>query len=249
MKQSVNQVVDFFKNHKYGRLSLILLILGLVVLSAIFIRSLMEEKPIALSKVAAAISAGRVVRIEELQGSATMVIYYKDGSQDTTRRDVSASFLEQMQFLGVSRSQMAKLEYEIVASNSTTNDKVFNTVISLAMLGMMGFALTRLSGGMIGRKKYAEGAIPNVTFKDVAGMDESREELVDIVTFLKDNQLTSDGCAHAAWRAFGGRPWNRQNFAGKGNCRGSRRAILQYLRFRVCGSICGCGRWPRTLAI
>jgi len=189
MKQSVNQVVDFFKNHKYGRLSLILLILGLVVLSAIFIRSLMEEKPIALSKVAAAISAGRVVRIEELQGSDTMVIYYKDGSQDTTRRDVSASFLEQMQFLGVSRSQMAKLEYEIVASNLTTNDKVFNTVISLAMLGMMGFALTRLSGGMIGRKKYAEGAIPNVTFKDVAGMDESREELVDIVTFLKDNQL------------------------------------------------------------
>lgn len=57
------------------------------------------------------------------------------------------------------------------------------------MLGMMGFALTRLSGGVLGRKKYVEGAIPNITFKDVAGMDESREELVDIVTFLKDTQL------------------------------------------------------------
>jgi ATP-dependent Zn protease len=57
------------------------------------------------------------------------------------------------------------------------------------MLGMMGFALTRMTGGMIGRKKYAEGIIPNVTFKDVAGMDENREELVDIVAFLKDNQL------------------------------------------------------------
>jgi len=189
MKQSVNQVVEFFKKHKYGKLSLTLLVLGLVVVSAMLIRSLMEEEPIALSKAAAAISAGRVERIEELQGSDIVIIHYKDGSQVETRRDPSTSFLEQMQFLGVSRSQIAKLEYEIVASNSSTNDKVINTVISLAMLGMMGFALTRMSGGAIGRKNYVEGIIPGVTFKDVAGMDESREELVDIVTFLKDNQL------------------------------------------------------------
>jgi len=46
-----------------------------------------------------------------------------------------------------------------------------------------------MTGGMIGRKKFVEGAVPNITFKDVAGMDENREELVDIVAFLKDNQL------------------------------------------------------------
>ena len=189
MKQSVNQVLNFFKNHKYGRISLILLLLGLIAVGAMFIRSMMQEKPVALSKVAAAIADGQVVKIEELQGSDTVVIHYKDGTQDTTRRDQSTSFLEQMQFLGVNRSQMAKLEYEIVASNTTTSDKVVSTVISLAMLGMMGFALTRMSGGVLGRKKYVEGAIPNINFKDVAGMDESREELVDIVTFLKDNQL------------------------------------------------------------
>jgi cell division protease FtsH len=152
-------------------------------------RSLTEAKPIALSEAAAAISAGRVARIEGLQGSDTMIIHYKDGSQDTTRRDASTSFLEQMQFLGVDKSQMSKLEYEVVASSSNTSDKVISTVISLAMLGMMGFALTRMSGGMIGRKKYVEGAIPDVTFKNVAGLDENREELVDIVAFLKDSQL------------------------------------------------------------
>ena len=189
MKQSVNQLLNFFRNHKYGRVSLILLLAGLVVFSTMFIRSLLEEKPVALSKVAAAISDGRVVRIEELQGSDTLVIHYKDGSQDTTLRDQSTSFLEQMQLLGVSRSQISKLEYEVVVSNTVTSDKVVSTVISIAMLGMMGFAVTRMTGGMIGRKKYVEGAIPNITFKDVAGMDENREELVDIVAFLKDNHL------------------------------------------------------------
>jgi cell division protease FtsH len=189
MKRSVNQLVDFFKKHKYGRVSLLLLVLGLVVLAAMLFRSIMQEKPVALSNVAAAISAGKVVKIEELQGGDTLVIHYKDGTEDTTRRDQSTSFLEQMQFLGVSRNQISKLEYEIIVSNIATSDKVISTVISLAMLGMMGFALTRFSGGIIGRKKFVEGAIPNITFKDVAGMDENREELVDIVSFLKNNQL------------------------------------------------------------
>ena len=189
MKQPVNQVLDFIKNHKYGRVSLTLLMLSLVVGGVMLFRSLTAEKPIALSDVAAAISAGQVVKIEELQGSDTMVIHYKDGSEDTTRRNQSTSFLEQMRFLGVRGIHMSKLEYEVVASNSTTNERVINIVISLAMLGMMGFALTRMGGGMIGRKKFTEGVIPDVTFKDVAGMDESREELLDIVTFLKDNQL------------------------------------------------------------
>ena len=189
MKQSVYQIVNFFKKHKYGRLSLILVILGMVVTSVLLIRSIMQEEPVALSEVADSIMAGRVSRIEELQGSDTMVVHYTDGSQDTTRRNASTSFLEQMQFLGVQSSQMSRLEYEIVASRSTSSDKVISTVISLAMLAMMGFALTRISGGVIGRKNFTEGAIPNITFKDVAGLDENREELVDIVAFLKDNQL------------------------------------------------------------
>jgi cell division protease FtsH len=189
MKQSVNQIVEFFRKHKYGKVSLVLLLLVLGVFSTMLINSLMQEKPIALSKVALAISGGQVTRIEEVQGGDTLVIHYKDGTEDTTRRDPSTSFLEQMQYLGVSRSQMAKLEYEVVVSKLVTSDKAISTLVSIAMLGLMGFAVTRMGGGIIGRKKFVEGAIPDITFKDVAGMDENREELVDIVAFLKDTQL------------------------------------------------------------
>jgi cell division protease FtsH len=59
--------------------------------------------------------------------------------------------------------------------------------MSLAMLGLIGYGITRVTGGMMAsKKKYTEGDIPSVSFRDVAGIDETREELVDIVNFLKD---------------------------------------------------------------
>jgi cell division protease FtsH len=189
MKQSVNQILNFFKNHRYGKLSLVLLILVVAAGGTMLVNSIMQEKPVALSEVAAAISAGKVVRIEEVQDSNSLVIHYKDGTEDTTRRDTSTSFLEQMQYLGVSRSQMAKLEYEVVEPGITANETLISTGVSLAMLGLMAFAVTRMGGGIIGRKKFTEGIIPDINFKDVAGMDENREELVDIVAFLKNTQL------------------------------------------------------------
>ena len=191
MKQSVIQILDFFKKHKYGKTSLILLLIGLVAFGAVLLRSKPQEDPIPLSQVAAAISAGEVLKVEDSLESGLITIHYKDGTQNITRRDQTAPFLEQMQYLGVSNNQMSKLHYEIVEPNKLTGEKTVNILVSVAMLGLLGFAMFRLTGGpMVGiRKKYTEGDIPSITFKDVAGMDESREELVDIVTFLKDNAL------------------------------------------------------------
>jgi cell division protease FtsH len=59
------------------------------------------------------------------------------------------------------------------------------------MLGAAAFVITRVAGGGLipTRKKYTQGDIPDITFQDVAGVDECREELVDIVTFLKNNSM------------------------------------------------------------
>jgi cell division protease FtsH len=191
MKQSVTQLFDFFKKHKYGRMGLALLLVGLVMSSVLLFQSKQQEEPIPLSEVAAAISAGKVMKIEDIQDRGSLTVYYKDGSQHTARRDKGASFLEQMEYLGVSNNQMTKLRYEIVETSKLTGEKAINTLVSIAMLGLMAFALTRVTGGglMAFRKKYTEGDIPETRFRDVAGVDECREELVDIVTFLKDNSL------------------------------------------------------------
>ncbi len=189
MKQSMTQILDFFKKHKYGKLILALLLVGVIATSFVLLHPQPAEEPIPLSKVATAISAGKVIKIEDSLEGSNLTIHYKDGSQATARSDKSASFLEQMQYLGVGHSQLAKLQYEIVEPNVLSGDKAVNVAVSLAMLALIAYAITRLPGGatLSIHKKYTEGEIPETRFSDVAGVDECREELVDIVTFLEDS--------------------------------------------------------------
>ncbi|MGV0951819.1 MAG: ATP-dependent zinc metalloprotease FtsH [Azonexus sp.] len=189
MKKSVAQLFDFFWNHQYGKLILGLLLGALVIAGALLVHSLRQAAPIALSQVAAAISAGQVVRIVDSLESGKLAIHYQDGSRQTSRRDPAAPFLEQMRYLAVTDSQLTQLRYEVADASVLTAERGTFLLLTVTILSLVGFAIVRQTGGsaLTTRKKYVEGEIPNTTFKDVAGADESREELVDIVAFLKDN--------------------------------------------------------------
>src|SRR5574340_614978 len=154
MKQSVTQMLDFFKKHKYGKASLVLMVLALLVFAGLIFRSTQQEQPIALSEVASAISAGRVVKVEDSLSTGTLTIYYRDGSKHIANRDTTAPFLEQMQYLGVEDSQLQKLTYRVAENGTLTGEKAGNLVVSIAMMGLAGFALFRLAGGgVMGARK------------------------------------------------------------------------------------------------
>src|SRR6185503_5571182 len=89
----------------------------------------------------------------------------------------------------VSDAKLAQLNYQIIEPDKVTGEAMINLFVTLAMLGTMGFLVTHMGGSSLAitQKRYTEGAIPDTKFKDVAGIDECREELVDIVTFLKGN--------------------------------------------------------------
>jgi len=190
MKQSVTQFLDYFKKHKYAKLIVALVLAALILVSVLYINTRQKEQPLALSEVAGAISTGKVAKIEDTSDNGQLTITYMDGSQYTALRDKTSSFLEQMRYLGVSENEMAKLQYKIVEPGALTSEKSITTLMSLLMLVLAGFVIVRVTGGgMAGNKKFAQGDIPDTTFDDVAGVDECREELVDIVAFLKDNSL------------------------------------------------------------
>ncbi len=189
MRETTNRILDFFKNHKYGKWTLLGLFVLIALVAGLIVTTQPQEKSISLSDLASQISAGHVMRIEDSQDSGTLTVYFKDGTQEIARRDKASSFFEQMTYLGVTKNQLDTLNYEIVEPRIPTADKATNIVLSIAMLGLMGFGISRLTaGGAVStRKQYTEGDVPSTRFDDVAGIDESRAELIDIVTFLKDS--------------------------------------------------------------
>ncbi|MFO7584060.1 MAG: ATP-dependent zinc metalloprotease FtsH [Anaerolineales bacterium] len=191
MKKTKNTIMAFIKKHRWSQVSLAIVLVSLVVAGILIFQSRTRQEPLPLSSLAEAISAGQVLRIEDTLKSGTLTVYYKDGAQRLAQRDQTAPLLEQMHYLGVSSIQLAQLEYEIVQPSPLTGENISSTLMVLVFLGLGGFVIMRIAGGglLTARKKYAQGVVPNTTFADVAGVEECREELSDIVAFLKDNAL------------------------------------------------------------
>jgi cell division protease FtsH len=191
MKQPENTIMTFIKKYRLSRVILAFVLVSLVVAGILIFQYQTRSELLPLSSLAEAISAGRVLRIEDTLKSGALTVYYKDGSQYLAQRDQMAPFLEQMHYLGVSGIQLAQLEYELVQPSQLTGENISSTLMVIVFLGLGGFVIMRIAGGglLTARKKYAQGIVPNITFADVAGVEECREELGDIVAFLKDNAL------------------------------------------------------------
>src|SRR5712691_660472 len=96
-----------------------------------------------------------------------------------------------------------------------------------------------MSIGKSKAKVYMEKST-GVTFQDVAGIDEAKAELQEVVHFLKHPDMYRRLGAHLPKGVLlVGPPGHRQNIAGPRRCGGSRRAILQHQRLEFRGDV----RW------
>ena len=119
-------------------------------------------------------------------------------------------------------------------------------VFSLLMRGMAG----KMGGGIgnLGKsnaKVYVERKT-GVTFKDVAGQDEAKESLVEIIDFLHNPQkYTEIGAKLPKGALLVGPPGTGKTLLAKAVAGEGQRALLLHLRLRLRGDVRGYGRRPR----
>ena len=156
---------------------------------------------------------------------------------------------------GAPSSRQHKVEFAGRIETTFWKDLLFGWVIPLGvMVAIWMFLMRRVGGGptqalSFGRTKHKiyDRKELKTTFEDVAGVDEAKAELIEIVDFLKNPEK---------YQRLGGRipkgvllvgpAGHRQDAAGPGGGRRGRRAVLHAVRLGVRGDVRGRGRRPRA---
>ena len=114
------------------------------------------------------------------------------------------------------------------------------------MFALWNFFMMRMGSGgpgvlSIGQSKaklVADTGANRITFVDVAGIDEAKEELQEVVDFLKTpERFETLGGRIPRGILLVGAPGHGQDPAGQGGGGGGRRAVLQHLGLRVRGNV------------
>ncbi len=125
----------------------------------------------------------------------------------------------------------------------------------LVIIAVFMFFMRQMQGGGGGRggpmsfgkskaRLLSEDQV-KTTFADVAGCDEAKEEVSELVEFLRDpGKFQRLGRPYPARRADGRPARHRQDPAGQGHRRRSQGAVLHHFRFRLRRDVRRRGRFP-----
>ncbi len=167
------------------------------IIIAILVSSAMRTTPpteITIAQLASAIQAGQVQKIT-VSGDQ-LAIKFKDGRQDgALQKESSTGIAEQLKVYGITQQDLGNVEFS-VQEPARYNDmlQVVLVLSPIIIVGVFIFYLYRQAQSAnnqafsIGRSKarVSSGEQPTVTFDDVAGVEEAKYELEEVVEFLKE---------------------------------------------------------------
>jgi cell division protease FtsH len=157
-----------------------------------------STKALSINEVAQGIKNGEITRIVENDNRLT-IYYATEGNQGTSTKESNATLIEQLIQLGVTSEELQpdKISIEIKAPSPVMG--VLTTlgyILPFIILGAAFFFIMRQAQGSNNaamsfgksRARMFRGDQPTVTFEDVAGVDEAKEELREVVEFLREPQ-------------------------------------------------------------
>jgi cell division protease FtsH len=172
---------------------LILLVTGALFLSVFPSTNQLEEIP--LSQVAADINSDKVKSIVVQEDN--LEVTYKDDQVLTSRKEGDADLIKTLVGLGVAEEALNAVEITVKPPNAMGQWlAVAGSFLPFIFLAAIFFFLMRQAQGTNSqamqfgksRARMFSGEKPTVTFDDVAGVDEAKVELAEVVEFLKEPQ-------------------------------------------------------------
>ena len=185
-------------NPTRNRSTLIYLLLFIAIITMVVYNSVQQtsgQEALSINEVAAAIQSGQVERIVENEDSLRVI--YKSGEESLSHKESSATLVDQLKALGVSteqlRSEVVKLEIKPPSAWLGVATALGYILPFIILAGVFWFVFRQAQGSNNAAMSFGKsrarmftGDQPSVTFLDVAGVDEAKEELQEVVEFLRE---------------------------------------------------------------